>query len=95
MNWLHTFWFGYWWASIKGNAPEDVTSLLVVGTLSAFFVPVVRHWFETKWGHLHAKLDHLIVHTEGVPNVVPGLPPDKQPTLPQSQATPPPAEPGQ
>lgn len=78
MNWLHTFWFGYWWASIKGNAPEDVTSLIIVAAL----VPAVRSWFLTHIEHLHAKLDHLIIHTEGVPNEVPGVPAHRQPKPP-------------
>lgn len=82
MNWLHTFWFGYWWASIKGNAPEDVTSLVIVGTISAFFVPVVRRWFATHIAHLHAKLDHIILNHPGIPNEVPGLPEDRQPKPP-------------
>ena len=67
MNWLYNFWYGYWWPSIKGNGPEDVTSLLIVGTLTAVFVPVVRRWFKAHIEHLHAKLDHIIVHSKEHP----------------------------
>lgn len=70
MSWLHTFWFDYWWSSIKGNAPEDVTSLIIVGILSAILIPAVRHWFEqleqrikdhvtAQHDELHAHLHHL------------------------------------
>lgn len=82
MNWLHTFWFSYWWASIKGNAPEDVTSLILVGAVTVIVVPRVRRWIAQEAEHLHRKLDHLIIHTEGVPNEVPGLPEHRQPKPP-------------
>lgn len=86
MNWLHTFWFGYWWSSIKGNAPEDVTSLILVGIVTAVLVPAVRHWIErhvhSEFNHLHAKIDHVILNTKQIPNEIPGLPEHRQPKPP-------------
>ena len=75
MNWLYTFYFGYWWPSLKGNGPEDVTSLIVAGVLTSIFVPRVRHWWVAREEHLHAKLDHvlkqnahIIHHSRAIPN---------------------------
>jgi hypothetical protein len=76
MNWLHTYWFSYEWPSIKGNGPEDATSLLVVGILTGIFVPRVRRWWIAREQSVHAKLDHvmrqnahLIHHSKSTPDV--------------------------
>jgi hypothetical protein len=94
MNWLHSFWFNYEWPSIKGNGPEDFTALAVVTVFTAVLYPPVRQAIDryvkahvdaikahvtAEHAHLHAKLDHVILHTKGIPNEIPGLPPDKQP----------------
>ena len=59
---LHNLWFGYWWPSLKGNGPEDSTSLLIVGIISAFLIPAVRRFFHRGWDRLHSKLDGLGDH---------------------------------
>lgn len=70
-----TFWFGYWWPSVKGNGPEDITSLILVGIVTAIFVPRVRRWWVVREQHLHAKLEHvmkqnahIIHHSKAIPN---------------------------
>jgi type II secretory pathway pseudopilin PulG len=67
VNWLPTFWFGYWWPSIKGNAPEDITSLIVVGIVASFVIPAARRWWKRRAAaaraaeqRLHDKLDHVL-----------------------------------
>lgn len=86
MNWLHAFWFNYEWPSIKGNGPEDFTSLILVAVVTAVLVPAVRHWIErhvhSEFAHLHAKIDHVILHSKSIPNEVPGLPAHRQPKSP-------------
>ena len=48
MHWLPVFWLGYWWPSIKGNGPEDITSLIVVSIAASFLVPRVRRWWRAR-----------------------------------------------
>ena len=67
MNWLPGLWFGYWWPSIKGNGPEDITSLVVVAIVTGLFVPRVRRWWVAREQALHAKLDHIIKHHPDIP----------------------------
>lgn len=85
MNWLPTL-YGYWWSSIKGNAPEDATSLILVAIVTAVLIPAVRHWIErhvhSEFAHLHAKIDHVILNTKAIPNEVPGVPESHQPKPP-------------
>ena len=75
MNWLPGLWFGYWWPSIKGNGPEDITSLVIVAIVTGLFVPRVRRWWVAREQALHAKLDHsarllrhVIEHHPDIPN---------------------------
>lgn len=70
-----TFFNHYYWPSITGNGPEDVTSLLIVGVLTGIFVPRVRRWWIAREQHLHAKVDlmlkqnaHIIRHHPDIPN---------------------------
>lgn len=72
---MSNFWFGYWWPSIKGNGPEDLTSLVIVGVVTAIFVPKVRAWWIAREKAVHEKLDqsiklskHLIKHHPDIPN---------------------------
>jgi hypothetical protein len=72
---VSNFWFNYWWPSIKGNGPEDMTSLLIVGILTGIFVPRVRRWWIAREQAVHAKLDHnakmlmhVIHHSPDIPN---------------------------
>ena len=95
MSWLYNFIFNYWWPSIKGNGPEDATSLLIVGIVTAIVVPAVRHWIAREVSHVHAKLDHIILHHPDIPNEIPGLPEHRQPKPVVSLPTPPPEQPGQ
>lgn len=59
---FHHLWLDYWWSSVKGNGPEDLTSLVFVGILSAFLIPAVRRFFHRGWDRLHDKLDGLGAH---------------------------------
>lgn len=52
------FMFGYEWPSIKGNGPEDGTSLLLVTVVTGLVYPPTRKWIERELAHVHAKLDH-------------------------------------
>lgn len=79
---MSNFWFNYWWPSIKGNGPEDVTSLLIVAAVTVIVVPRVRRWIAQEAGHFHAKLDHIILNHPDIPNEVPGLPEHRQPKPP-------------
>jgi UPF0716 family protein affecting phage T7 exclusion len=45
MNWLYIYWFNYEWPSDKGNGPEAITEIIVVGIITALLVPPVRRWF--------------------------------------------------
>ena len=72
---MSNFWFHYWWPSLQGNGPEDLTSLIIIGIVTSIVVPKVRRWWITREQHLHAKVDlmlkqnaHLIHHTKSVPN---------------------------
>jgi type II secretory pathway pseudopilin PulG len=80
---MSNFYFNWWWPSIKGNGPEDLTSLIIVGIVASILIPRVRRWWKVRAEHLaarerelHAKIDHairqnahLINHTKGVPNI--------------------------
>lgn len=68
---MHELWFGYFWPSIKGNGPEEIVSLLVIGTASAILVPVVRRWIRGEADKLHQKLDHIIKHHPDIPPFTP------------------------
>lgn len=72
---MSNFWFNYWWPSIKGNGPEDVTSLIIVGIIASIVIPKMRAWWVKREQILHAKLSHvmrqqahLIKHSD-VPNI--------------------------
>lgn len=72
---LHNFWFNYEWPSIRGNGPEDITSLIVVGIIASFVVPRIRHWWATREAAMHDKINHMlkqnahiIKHSEEIPN---------------------------
>jgi hypothetical protein len=56
VNWLHAFWFGYVWSSVKGNAPEDGLSLIIVAMATALLIPPVRMFFERHFSSVHEKL---------------------------------------
>ena len=90
VNWLHELWFGYFWPSLQGNGPEALVQTVVYGAIALVFIPPVRRFVArhveaikahvtAEHAHLHAKLDHVILHTKAIPNEIPGLPPDKQP----------------
>jgi len=71
-----TFFNHYYWPSITGNGPEDITSLIVIGIITSIFVPRVRRWWITREQHIHAKLDHvlktqahIIHHSKSIPNI--------------------------
>lgn len=68
---IRTLWFGYFWPSIKGNGPEEIVSLLVIGTASAILVPVVRRWIKGEAEKVHQKLDHIIKHHPDIPPFTP------------------------
>ena len=72
---MSNFWFNYEWPSIKGNGPEDLTSLLIVFILTSVFYPPLRRWWLGREQALHAKLDHnakllkhVIKHSPDIPN---------------------------
>ena len=72
---MSTFWNHYWYPSLTGNGPEDVTSLIILGVLTGVFVPRVRRWWVDREQALHAKLDHnatllkhMIRHHPDIPN---------------------------
>jgi hypothetical protein len=78
VNWLHTLWFGYWYPSIKGNGPEDFLGFLLLGGGVVWLGKwVLKEWRAHK-AHVHAKLDHLIIHSDA-PNEVAGVPDHLQP----------------
>ena len=75
MHWLWVLYFGYVWSSIKGNGPEDLTSLVIVGIIASIVIPRARRWWVAREEHLHAKLDHMlkqnahiIHHSRGIKN---------------------------
>ena len=68
--WLHTQWFGYFWPSDKGNGPEAIQQTLVYGLIAAILIPPVRHFFKRHFEKLHSKMDHIIEHTESIPDYV-------------------------
>ena len=72
---IHNFWFGYWWPSVKGNGPEDITSLLIVTVIASLVIPAARRWWVAREQAVHAKLEHnakllahIIRHSDEIPN---------------------------
>lgn len=75
MSWPHHLWFAWFWPSIKGNGPEDLTSVAVAGVVTAIVYPRLRRWIETELDRLHAKADHtadllhhIVDHSDHIPN---------------------------
>jgi hypothetical protein len=72
---LTYIWINYFWSSDKGNGPEALTEMLVVGVIASFIVPRVRAWWikEAKKAdaELHRKLDHIITHHPDIPPLPP------------------------
>jgi hypothetical protein len=66
VTWLHTLWFGYAWPSDKGNGPEAIMELIVVGIVTAILVPPIRDWFKAEYDKVHAKIDkgHADLHAK-------------------------------
>lgn len=67
MNWYFHFWSNWEWPSLRGNGPEDLTSLLIVTIIASIVVPRIRRWWvrraedaKHEAAILHAKLDHAI-----------------------------------
>lgn len=89
MNTFSQLWFNYFWPSLKGNGPEALVQTVVYGLIAIVFVPPIRRWFKAHLESIHAKVDHLILHSSEVPNEVPGLPAEHQPRPVVSPATPP------
>lgn len=84
-NWLHHVWFAYFWTSLQGNGPEDLLSYLLIGGGVAWLGRwCLKEWKEHK-AHLkiiHAKVNHVILNHPDIPNKVPGLADEHQPTQP-------------
>ena len=69
-HWLNTLWFHYGWPSDLGNGPEAIQQTIFYFIIAAIFVPVVRQFFKRevaalheKLDHAHAKIDHMIYHS--------------------------------
>ena len=45
-------------------------------------VESIKEHVSAEQAHLHAKMDHIIVNSKAIPNVVPGVPKEKQPKPP-------------
>ena len=67
MNWLHTLWFGYFWLSIKTNGPEALCQTVVYGAIAMAVYPPLRKWAKGETAHLHAKLNHIVNHSDDIP----------------------------
>lgn len=63
MNWIHTLWFNYAVPSLYGNGPEAVIEILILALLGRLAWPVLRKELHL----LHAKVDHVIEHSEDIP----------------------------
>ena len=58
-GWLYHQWFGYEWPSDKGNGPEAITELIVLGIITAIVIPPIRRWFLSKFHHMHERLEEV------------------------------------
>ena len=58
-GWVSNYWFNYEWPSDKGNGPEGITELIILGTFTAIVVPPVRRWFLAKFHHVKAEVEKV------------------------------------
>jgi hypothetical protein len=72
---VSNFWNHYWYPSLTGNGPEDITSLIIIGILTGIFVPRVRRWWVAREEHMKARIEHnatllkhVIRHHPDIPN---------------------------
>lgn len=72
---MSNLWFGYWWPSIKGNGPEDLTSLAITALIASVLYPPLRKWWKERERAVHAKIEHnatllahIIKHSPDIPN---------------------------
>jgi hypothetical protein len=59
-HWLTSQWGMWWWSSDKGNGPEAIQEIIVVGIVTSIFVPRIRRWWIAREQHMHAKIDHVL-----------------------------------
>ena len=68
-------WFGYAWPSLKGNGPEALIQTVAYAAVAVAVYPPLRHWASRETAHLHAKMDHIILHHPDIPPFHPGARP--------------------
>ena len=59
-------WFTYFVPSLYGNGPEALVQTVVYGIIAMGVYPPLRHAAEREAKHLHAKLDKVVHHQQGL-----------------------------
>ncbi len=99
-NLLHTLWFGYFWESLKGNGPEDLFHLTLLGAVGYLASRIGRRLM-AEWREHKSKVEehhrlmqekadaghkmlHHLIINSSADNCVPGLAEKYQPKAPES-----------